>query len=233
MEPIPEVRGQLDRLSALVGDGTDVGAYLMAVAKVAQAVVPSCVGVSITIVIDGEPYTVTATTPETAQLDAVQNMTGGPCVDAVATAREIEVADVLDEQAWQFFAQAATTSGIRSTLSFPIRDVDDMVAGGVNMYASEPDAFAGDRRMIEVALSADLSEVVSNADLSFRTLEAARRLPERLDAKEKVDDAVGALGELLGWHPDLARARLGKAATLAGVPAERVADVLMAVMTDG
>ncbi|MDQ1621359.1 MAG: hypothetical protein QOE19_3928 [Actinomycetota bacterium] len=229
VEPIPEVRGQLDRLSALLGEGTDVRAYLHSVAQVAQALVPSCVGVSITIMVDKDPYTVTATTPATAELDAVQNVDGGPCLDALDRGREISVPDLLDEQRWQLFGQAAAARGVRATLSFPIRDIDDVVAGGVNMYASDPNAFAGNLRLIEVGLAADLSEVVTNADLSFLTRDDARQLPQRLDAKEKIDTAVGMLMELRGWSADAARTRLTKAAQLADVPKDKVADVLAAL----
>ncbi|MDQ1669885.1 MAG: hypothetical protein QOE40_1946, partial [Actinomycetota bacterium] len=229
VEPIPEVRGQLDRLSALLGEGTDVRAYLYSVAQVAQALVPSCVGVSITIMVDKDPYTVTATTPEAGELDAVQNVDGGPCLDAIDRGREISVPDLLDEQRWQLFGQAAAAQGVRATLSFPIRDIDDVVAGGVNMYASDPNAFAGDLRLIEVGLAADLSEVVTNADLSFLTRDDARQLPQRLDAKEKIDTAVGMLMELRGWSADAARTRLTKAAQLADVPKDKVADVLAAL----
>src|SRR4051794_37645932 len=224
MDPIPEVRGELDRLSALLGDGLDVGGYLRAVADVAQALVPSCVGGSITVIIDGDAYTMTATTLDAAQLDAAQVLDGGPCVEALTANTSVVTGDILDEHRWQLFGQAAAAKGVRSSLSFPIRDVDDLVAGGVNVYASEPDAFADDRSLLMVGLGGDLSEVVVNADLSFRTREYAQELSARLDAKAQLETAVGIMMARRGWNAEQARDRLARAAAQAGVPREAVVD---------
>lgn len=233
MEPLPEVRASLDRLSALMGGGMDLSAYLDAVARVAEAVIPSCIGVSITIVINGDAFTIAATTPEAAQLDAAQNLGNeGPCLDAVRQGDAVEVQDLLDERRWQIFQQAAAADGVRSTLSFPIRDVDDMISGGMNLYASDPNAFSDKARHIEVVFAADLSEVVANADMSFMTRDFARQLPQRLDAMEKVEQAVGALTHLRGWRPDEARSRLSGAARQAGTPIDKVADVVLALNPD-
>src|SRR3954453_10575171 len=177
MQPLPEVRAELDRLSALLGEGMDVASYLDSVAKTAEAVVPACVGVSITLIIDGDPFTVTATTPLASAMDAAQDVDGGPCVHAITVDERGEVDDLLSEQRWHIFTQAARDHGARATLSFPIRDMDGLVAGGMNIYSGQPDGFADLGRMMEVAFGADLSEVVSNADLSFATRELARDLP--------------------------------------------------------
>jgi GAF domain-containing protein len=231
MDPLPEVHAQLQRLSSLLGSGTDVGAYLSAVAQVAQALIPSCVGVSITLIIDGDPYTVTATTPEAAVVDASQNVDGGPCLEAVRDGRTVEVEDVLAEEQWHLFAQAGAARGIRSSLSFPIRDLEDMVAGGMNLYASEPGAFR-DRRLIPGAFGAELSEVVTNADLAFRTRDFARELPDRLATRERFDLAVSIMIERRGWAPDEAVSRLAKASELAGVPKGTVAEIVIALGTN-
>ena len=230
MEPLPEVRASLDRLSLLVDEGMDLGAYLTAVSRVAEAMVPSCVGASITVIVDGEPYTMTATTPDAVAVDAVQNLDGGPCHQAMETGRPVQVDDVLDEERWQLFGAASGARGIRSSFSFPIRDVRDMIAGGINLYSSDPSAFVPERqRQIEVAFSADLSEAVSNADLSFRTREWARDLPELLDQRERVEQAVGVLQQLHGSSADVARASITRAASLAGVSTAEVADIVVSL----
>jgi GAF domain-containing protein len=228
LEVLPEVRRELDRLSALLGEGMDVGAYLAAVAGVADAMVPSCVGVSITNIHDGDPYTVTATSLDVAEVDAAQNVDDGPCLEAVRGGQLVAVNDVLDEGQWHLFSQTAAARGIRSSLSFPIRDLDDVVAGGMNLYASQPDAF-DDPRIVEVAFSADLREAVTNADLSFRTRDFARELPARLAARERLDLAAGVLMEHRRCSRQEARSMIQKAADLAGVPMESVAEVVMSL----
>src|SRR4051794_40550422 len=78
MEPVPEVESAAERLASLTGGG-DLLASLRAISELATVLVPSCVGVSLTVVVDGEAYTMTATSPQMAALDAVQYLGGGPC----------------------------------------------------------------------------------------------------------------------------------------------------------
>src|SRR4051812_2020818 len=229
MEQLPETRAELRRLSALLGEGMDVGAYLDGVAKVAEAVVPSCVGVSITLIIDGDAFTVAATGPAAYAMDAAQCVEDGPCVQAVASGEPIGVADVLDEDRWRLFGLAAAGHGVRSTWSFPIRDMEGLVAGGMNLYSAAPDAFADRARLIAGAFGADLGDVVSNADMSFATRDRARELGAALDAREQVDGAVDSLAGLPGWTPERARARLNRAALLTGRPLSEIAQVVLAV----
>jgi GAF domain-containing protein len=229
MQPLPEIRSSLDRLSAQLGEGMDLARYLTSVAEIAQSLVPSCVAVSITIVMDGEPYTMTATAPQAHMVDAMQNLDGGPCIAAMDENETIMLGDVLDEDRWQFFEKAARSQGIRSSLSFPIRDLEDVVKGGMNLYATEPDAFQRDQHLIEVGFAADLSEAVTNADLSFMTRDFARELPERLEARERLDQAVGVLMALRGWDASVARSRLRHAASLAGADLDAVAEVVISL----
>jgi AmiR/NasT family two-component response regulator len=74
---------------------------------------------------------------------------------------------------------------------------------------------------------APAGEFVTNADLAFATRDAARRLPQQLEDKAKVDQAAGVLSALLGWSPDDARRRLPEAAGRAGTPVAAVAEVLV------
>jgi hypothetical protein len=67
-------------------------------ADVAVALVPSVVGVSLTVVVDDEAFTITATDAATAAVDAVRYLDGGPCLDAAAGQDQVAVGDVLDEE---------------------------------------------------------------------------------------------------------------------------------------
>lgn len=147
MDPLPEVRAGLDRLSSALEEGTSLAGYLDGVAKVAEAIIPSCVGVSITIIPDGDPFTITATTPDATALDAVQNLDGGPCLEALETEELLGVDDLLDEGGSSCFGAAAASAEVRSSLSFPIRDIDGLISGGMNLYASDPHAFQGRERL--------------------------------------------------------------------------------------
>lgn len=68
---------------------------------------------------------------------------------------------------------------------------------------------------------------MTNADLSFMTLDYARELPERLEESAKVSQAVGVLIALRGWDPQVARQRLRAAAAKARIGVEQVATVIL------
>lgn len=227
MEPLPEVRVAAARLAALTG--TDLLDTLDALAELVLAVVPSCVGVSLTVMVDGEPFTLTSTSEDGALLDAVQYLGGGPCSDTAGTGTQLSVPDVLDEDRWQDYGKAAGVCGIRSSLSLPIAANSGNTPGAINLYASEPDAFKGNEVLLAGALEVPVEHLVSNADLSFMTRDFARQLPERLQAKEQVDVAVGLLVGMHGWEPDEARSRLRAAAARAGVAVDKVADLVLAL----
>jgi len=228
VEPLPEVVAAVDRLSALTGD-TSVLDGLNALSHVAQSLVPSCVAVSLTLVVDGEPFTVTATSAELAVLDAAQYLEGGPCLDATASLTGVVVDDVLDEGRWHLYAQTAAARGIRSSMSVPLGGSGGTPPGAVNLYASKPQAFAGQEERLARAFQVPVEQLASNADLSFMTRDLARQLPERLEEKSVVDRAVGVLMGRNSWSPEHARTELRSAAQRAGMGLGDVAAVVLAL----
>lgn len=230
MDVVPEVRAAALQLAALSEQTLDLVPALEQVAALAVAVLPSTVGVSITVLVDGDPFTVTATGPEVAVVDAAQYLTDGPCLSALRSGEQTGVDDVLDEQRWQEYAQTAAASGIRSSLSVPLRGTDGRHLGALNLYASEPDAFAGKEARVAEVFGAHVEEVVRNADLSFMTLQAARELPQRLADHERVSMAVGVLMSR-GMGATEARERLEYAAGHARISLRRAADMVLILHT--
>jgi len=228
VKPTPEVKEAIDRLSALLAGEQDLGRHLDAVSAVAELLVPSMVGVSVTVHVNGQPFTMTSVDEDFATLDAVQYVDGGPCVDAL-DGSAVPVDDILDEDRWQFYRPAATVMGVRASLSLPLRDAADEVIGALNLYASEPGAFKGEEQMLAEVFGVQVSELVSNADLDFRTREWAAELPERVQALEVTEKAAGLLVERLGLTPEQARSRLEDAAARAGAPVDKVALALLAL----
>jgi len=228
MEPIPESR----EAAALLGEragGADLLEGLQLVAGAAVRLIPSCVGVSVTVVVDGEPSTLTATSEAVASLDAAQYLDGGPCVLTADTGRTTTVDDVLDERRWQLFECAASAQGVRSSLSMPFRVAEADLPGALNLYAADSNAFAGDQDQLAQVFGVQVCDLVRNADLSFLTRDFARQLPDRLREETSIDRAIGALSAARGWGPDEAETRLRTAANRAGVPVSKVADVLLSL----
>jgi GAF domain-containing protein len=230
MEPIPEVRDATKRLAALADETVDLLERLEGVSALAVTLLPSCVGVSITVLVDGDPFTVTATSPDIASLDAVQYLGGGPCVDA-SDEGPVNVEDVMSEPRWQLYSQAAAAQGVRSSLSLPFPGDGDTPSGALNLYASDPNAFHGVQEQLAQLFGVHVGELVLNADLSFMTREFARELPQRLEDYEQLNQAAGVLMALHGWDPDQARERIRYAAGRAGVATSDVAKIVMVIGT--
>jgi len=233
VEPLPEVQAAFGELEHLLEAPADLPGRLAAIGNVAQALVPSTVGVSMSIVVDGDTFTMTSSTPEAALVDAAQYLEQeGPCLAAIETGRNIEVEDVLDEELWRLYRHSSTTVGIRSSLSMPLRDDDDRIIGALNVYATEPGAFQGREEIFAGLFGAKVNEMVKDADLTFQTREWARELPDRVAARRKLETAVGVLMAVQGWPPEEARTKLREAADKAGIDVERVAEVVMGLAAD-
>ncbi len=216
MEPLPEVQDVARQLAALSLETVDLLEALGRVTDIALRLLPSCVGVSITVLVDGDPFTVTATSEAMATVDASQYLLDGPCVEGARSGEPVLVGDVLDEGRWQAFAQTAAAQGIRSSLSIPFRSPDGTLPGCLNLYAGEPGAFSGQAEVVAGMFGARLEDLVTNADLSFMTRHFASELPQRLLDQGKVSEAVEILVLNLGMSSLEARERLEYAASRAG-----------------
>ena len=232
MEPIPEVRAAATQLAAVADETMDLLEHLRQVSALAVQLIPSCVGVSISVVVDGDPFTVTATAPDIVTLDAIQYVDGGPCVDAATAGEPLLVDDVLDEQRWQLFGQAAAAHGVRASLSIPLHRQGGEPFGALNLYAGEIDAFDGVAGRLADLFGVHVDALVRNADLSFLTRDEARQLPQRLKDHERVNQAVGLLIENRGWSVQEARERMELAAVNAHSSMPEIAEAVLVLGLD-
>ena len=225
-EPVPETADALRELDRM-GDG-DLGADLQAMADRVRGIVPELVGLSLGVVVDGVTLTLLASGAHLAGLDAVQYADGGPCVAASDRAElvDVNVADLLDEGTWQLYARASAATGIASSLSIPLME-GDRVIGGVNLYASSPDAFQGRHEQVAEAVGSDASLAVANADLSFRTRTLAADAPGRLRDDTDVNIAIGIISSSQDVSIPVALQRLREAATRAGISEVQAARAIL------
>lgn len=223
MEPIPETTEAIEEFGPFSYDG-DLLEQLTEKADAVESVVPDCVGLSLASCDEGVTFTLVASRPRAAMLDAVQYLDGGPCVEAVETEQVLSL-DSLDEGGWQYFAQAGAAVGVASSLTLPIV-VDGTVTGSVNLYAASPDAFSGHHEELARIFDAWAPGAVTNADLSFSTLDLARRAPQQLRDDYNIQVAAGILA---GGRSDLEGAvqRLHDAATRAGITAAQLAATII------
>lgn len=212
LEPLPETREVLASLSP--SSDHDLLAGLEGQGRKVRALVPSCVGLSLTMVADGLTFTLVASPDEVAVLDAVQFAVGGPCEDAVARDARITAGDadgLLAEKRWTLFARAGAATGVRSTLSLPVHD-HGRVVGGVNLYAADPRAFDGDQESVAAVMGAWAPGAIRDADLGFATRDTARRAPRLLDDQNDVAQATGVVMAAQGVDRATARRLIADAA---------------------
>jgi GAF domain-containing protein len=213
LEPLPETREALEEVDRWT-QGRVLAALVDAGKRVVD-VVPTCVGLSLAVFDAGITVTLAATSGEVAALDAVQYAVGGPCVDAVTedavTTSGNDAQGLLDEERWADFARAGAARGVLSTLSMPVHH-RGRVTGGVNLYASTPNAFEGHHEELAAIMGAWAPGAVRNADLSFSTREAARAAPGLLREQAVVDQATGVVMAKHGVDEEQARDILADAA---------------------
>jgi GAF domain-containing protein len=224
VEPIAESLEALTRLSQ--HDQVDLVEDLRRTAAQVVEAVPDCVAISISHFDQDLTFTLVATSDEFRVLDAAQYLDGGPCEAAAIEGAEIHLDAVLDEDRWQLFALASAITGVRSSLSMPMRR-GDTVYGSVNFYASTEHAFIGHERDLAVMFGAQVQEAVANADLSMASLGRAREAVDTLDGNDRVNEAIGMLAERHGMTTDEAHASLLDAANRAGVTDMALAQLVL------
>lgn len=225
MEQIPETRQALGGMRGLHAE--NISRLLDEMSHKVRAIVPDCVGLSLTS-LDGDEqltFTVAASSVEMAMFDALQYLDGGPCEEAISTGQPVRTDDLHAEQ-WRLLAETTAATGVRSTLSFPMWD-EGRVVGGVNLYGASARAFVGSEEALGALFGSSTREAVSNADLSFNTRIEARRTAERLEDRATISHAVDVMAEWNNEDANTARTRLESAAARAGLSSIDLAHLIV------
>ncbi|GAA2720765.1 GAF domain-containing protein [Cellulomonas aerilata] len=224
MEPIPETREALRSLS--VTSPSDVEASMRRLAELVLELVPTAVGLSLSVREAGLTFTMVSTDERVAALDGVQYLGGGPCVDAARTGDEVAMDDSLSEQRWHEYALAACATGVRSSLSIPVLRGEEAV-GALNLYAADPHGFDGRADALRALVRASTGLAAANADLSFSSRAEAQTAPGTLRERGVVDTAVGFLAASRSVSIREARQLLDDAAVRAKVDVPTLAATVL------
>lgn len=223
LEPTPETLEAIKELNRF--GSSDVPVALLRLSREVVEVVPGVVGLS--LVADGMTFTAIATDHRIAGLDAVQHLGGGPSVDAASIgAPQEHGGGALDEAQWADFTRAGAALGVAATLSLPIVQ-EGRVTATVNLYAASADAFDGHLEELARRCGAWAPGAVSNADLAFRSRQAAAETPALLRDRNSIEVAVGLLMESCKISDEAATARLRDAAERAGISEGQAARVVI------
>jgi len=195
----------------LVADHTFAG-KLIAVAALAQRLLPGCDGAGIALRIRDQTHSVAVTNPLVLEVDLVQYDTGeGPCLAAIQGSHIVRV-DILEaDERFEHFAPGALDRGVRSVLSIPI-DANDRTVGALNLYGGSADAFGPDAERVLVPIAAYAGEVIAASDVYAHSLELFDEILEELATTSMIDSAIGVLMAHTESGPDTARRMLEDAA---------------------
>jgi hypothetical protein len=217
VEPIPETTDVDDQFGPFAD--ADLLQQLRERSEEVTALVPDCVGITLASRVHDVTLTLAATSSEIAVLDAVQYLSGGPCVDALEAERVMVYPagdDVLDEDHWLDFARATAAVSVASTLTLPVI-TDGSVTSTINLYAAAAHSFDGFHEEIARIFDAWAPGAVTNADLTFSTRRIAEEAPRRLREDLTVIAAVGILASRHRGDLERARELLRNSALRAGV----------------
>ncbi|MCW2815753.1 MAG: hypothetical protein JWN84_3208 [Nocardioides sp.] len=233
MEPIPETRETVEEFGPF-GDDDDVLGRLTASAARVRELVPTCVGISVSVFTHDVVLTLVATDPTIGALDAVQYLTDRPCLAALEGPRAGQVQaydhdDLLDEEAWRLFARSTAAHGLNATLTLPVM-TGDRVEGSINLYATEPGAFEGHHEEVAEVFGAWAPGAVRDADLDFTTLRAARETPDRQRDQVTISRAASLFAGALRIGDEQARDQIREASARAGVTEAALSETILRTM---
>jgi GAF domain-containing protein len=171
------------RLLELVLDSPEIASFLTELAIMTASCLSSqddFVECGVTVLRDKRPAVVASSDARAASLDEIQNGFGdGPCLTALRENTTILVPDLLVEERWHHYAEAALDHGVRSILAVPL-DLADEAQGVANLYSRRPNGFSNQN-----ILTAE--NFVANASRSLRLALSMARL------KGVQDDLVAAM----------------------------------------
>lgn len=230
MWPIPESVEAVTEFGPLSWGDAELLAGLVVASGEVRKVVPSCVGMSLSVRSEGITLTLVATNQGAALLDGVQYISGGPCVAAQERSEVVLASDPHDiEQHWHLFARATAAHGIASTLSLPILRGTDVI-GGFNLYAATSTAFDDHHERLAEILGAWAGGAIRNADLSFYSRDLARRAPAILREGGELAIASSLLAVARRISVEAAEERLCQASLRASLPVHVLARTLIGLL---
>lgn len=181
------------RLLTLLADSPHVDVFLDQVVRVAAEVVGPAVACGLTVRRDGPAFTVAASGDLAAQADEVQyGADEGPCLHALYSGQIVEVTDLRRDERWRRYRENALKLGITSSLSLPMT-IDGETLGALNLYATEPAAFADQARRQAVTFAehgtAALAVILRQAEQAL----VHRQLTDAMASRSVIDQALGVV----------------------------------------
>ena len=184
-----------DRMQDLLLESPGFPEFLLGLATLSASLLGSDGQITCTITVerDGGLATVASSSEEGRRLDETQYSYGeGPCLTALRQHRLVWVPDLLGDERWNGYAEAASQEGVRSVLAIPI-STEASSRAGLNCYAKTINAFDEETVVLLEQHAASMSRVLR---IALR-LHGADVHPEHLRAALKSRAIVDAAVSLI------------------------------------
>ncbi|MBN7374589.1 GAF and ANTAR domain-containing protein [Mycobacteroides abscessus subsp. abscessus] len=217
MSRIHSVADGIDGLRAIRAAEEPLEDALRRVADTAVRMTPDADAVTVTVFDDESAAagrTAACTDPAVLELDESQYSSHrGPCLHAAQAREPLRMRIDPTDQRWPEFASAATTVGVRASLSVPLLigvDVhhDQELAGSLNIYSRSADAFDPFDEELVRLYSVAAGQAISNGRRWQQSRNTLTQLEQALVSRSTIDQAKGALRAIHGYTAEEAFAAL-------------------------
>jgi GAF domain-containing protein len=190
---VDAVTGALETLSSVLEQEEQLHVVLRRTCEQAVHAIGEAAVSSVTLLRDGEPYTVAAADDAAVHLDEAQYAAGeGPCLHVARTGQVVRATAAIAAERWPVFSAKTAGSRMGSFLAAPLV-IDNEHHGSLNLYGYGADGFdALEAALLELYTTA-AEAALRNAQRYLRAREQTNQLSEALTTRAVIDQAKGIL----------------------------------------
>ncbi len=205
------------KLATIVLADQPLTATLSRIADLTRDALPGVGDVSVTLLQGGKARTVAfaGDSKLVASLDERQYDAGfGPCLDAAATGRTIEVADTsVPDEIYPEFAAIARREGVWQTLAVGLPTLQE-VSGALNLYGNGGQGpFTAETKAAAAGFAGYAAVAITNAALYHGAVEQVAQMQQAMASRAVIEQAKGVLMQAHGVDEDEAFALLRRASS--------------------
>jgi GAF domain-containing protein len=191
--PTPEARrARLGHLYELLAGTESVQEFAAGLARAAVDHMGAGVSCGLTALMEARTIAIASSDELAADLDRIQGAAGeGPCVQAIATGRTVEVTDPTLAP-WSAWREAALGYGLRRVLTLPLIARGEPL-GALNMYSTSPVPFTDEDRDAAHTFAIHATGALMVAVRLAQLAELTGHLEAALESRAVIDQAKGVL----------------------------------------
>ncbi len=184
-------------------DDDELHAVLQRLTLLARHTVGNSQSTSITVVEDDRYRTSNCTGPDALAIDEAQYQDDdGPCLEAMRSRRQLEVAVEDTRDRWPRFGEEARQAGIARTLSTPLLRDPENVVGALNIYTGDDGGFQPAGRQTAELIGGVAAILVSRSVALHDSTRLNDQLRQAVATREVIGAAKGILMETQGCNRD-------------------------------